>query len=81
MRPLADPPQVGTVLRRFRAASGLSQEALSSRAGLHRTYIGQLERGERQPTVVALTRLLDILGVNWRDFGQALDESRGQIPS
>lgn len=81
MRSLADPPQVGAVLRRFRIAAGLSQEAFSSRAGLHRTYIGQLERGERQPTVAALTRLLDVLELSWREFGQALDESRGQTPS
>lgn len=78
MRPLTNPPIVGDALRHFRLAAGLSQEALAARAGVHRTYIGQLERGERQPTIPVLTRVLDHIGVSWRDFGDALDRSRGQ---
>jgi transcriptional regulator with XRE-family HTH domain len=78
MRPLADPPSVGALLRQFRQEAGLSQEGLAARAGFHRTYVGQLERGERQPTILSLTPLLDTLGVTWADFGRALDQSRGR---
>lgn len=78
MRALADPPNVGATLRRLRTEVGLSQEALAARAGVNRTYIGQLERGERQPTIMAMTGILDVLGVNWTRFGLALDESRGR---
>lgn len=37
----------GTNIRRIREALGISQEELAHRAGLHRTYIGGIERGER----------------------------------
>lgn len=45
------------VLRERREAIGLSQEELADRAGLHRTYISLIERGERRPTVDVLDRL------------------------
>ncbi len=41
----------GVALRERRAAVGLSQESLAERAGLDRTYVGGLERGERNPTL------------------------------
>ncbi|MDQ3555299.1 MAG: helix-turn-helix domain-containing protein [Gemmatimonadota bacterium] len=78
MRPPAAPPHVGSLLRNLRHGAGMSQEALAARAGLHRTYIGQLERSERQPTVATVTRILDVLAVSWGQFGRLLDQSRGQ---
>lgn len=72
-------PDVGTILRQLREKGQLSQEALAARAGLHRTYISQLERGVRQPTIVAATRILDALGVSWSEFGHLLEQSRGPV--
>lgn len=40
-------------VRRTRTALNLSQEELADRAGLHRNYVGMIERSERSPTMVA----------------------------
>ena len=42
-----------------REALGISQEELASRAGLHRTYISDIERGARNPSLKTLSRLAD----------------------
>jgi len=59
---------VGKRLREFRQAKGLSQEQLGELCGLHRTYIGSLERGEKNVTVVTLSRIACALGVPMRSF-------------
>ncbi len=48
---------LGVTIRRHRQRLGLSQEGLAKRAGLHRTYIGSIERGERNITLVNIIRL------------------------
>ncbi|HUT98677.1 MAG TPA: helix-turn-helix transcriptional regulator [bacterium] len=48
---------LGVTVRRHRQRLGLSQEQLAKRAGLHRTYIGSIERGERNITLVNILRL------------------------
>lgn len=53
----------GTNLRRMREGTGLSQEALADAATLNRTYVGGIERGRRNPTVVVLDRLAVALNV------------------
>jgi transcriptional regulator with XRE-family HTH domain len=53
----------GRKVRRFRQVLGLSQEGLADRASIHRTYIGGIERGERNPTLTMIVRLADALGV------------------
>jgi len=53
----------GRNVRRVRASLGLSQEGLAGRADIHRTYIGGIERGERNPTLTMIHRLAEALGV------------------
>lgn len=50
-----------TVLRRKRLAGGLSQEDLAQRAGLHRTYVSQLERNLKSPSLRTIHRLARVL--------------------
>lgn len=50
-------------MREVRQDLGISQEALADRAGLHRTYVGGIERGERNVSFANLVRLADALEV------------------
>jgi transcriptional regulator with XRE-family HTH domain len=54
--------RLGRNLRARRLARGLSQEAFADLLGIHRTYIGGLERGERNVTLRTVERLADRLG-------------------
>jgi transcriptional regulator with XRE-family HTH domain len=56
--------RLGKNLRAFRLAKGLSQEELADLLGFHRTYVGGLERGERNVTLRTLSRLARELGVD-----------------
>ncbi|MGH6815889.1 MAG: helix-turn-helix domain-containing protein [Hyphomicrobiaceae bacterium] len=55
-------------LRTLRKARGLSQEALAELCGLHRTYVGSVERGERNLTLSSLEMLGKALGVSVTDL-------------
>ena len=54
---------LGRAVREVRARRGLSQETLGFRAGLHRNYVGAVERGEINPTLKTLIALTDGLAV------------------
>lgn len=51
-------------VRRFRLENGMSQELLAERCGLHRTYIGSIERGERNATLSTLEVLAETFNVS-----------------
>lgn len=49
----------GRNLRAYRTARGLSQEAFADQLGVHRTYMGGIERGERNLTLRSVERIAD----------------------
>lgn len=55
-------------LKVFRAQHEYSQERLADEAGLHRTYIGDIERCEQNPTLGTLEALADVLGIQIADL-------------
>lgn len=60
--------QLGENIRRERIARGLSQEQLAFDAGMKRTYLSDLERGTRNPSVRALGRLAEALKMDAGDL-------------
>ena len=61
---MKDTEAFGQVLREYRLLRGLSQEGLGLESGLHRTYISQLERGLKSPSLTTIIRMSEILGVS-----------------
>lgn len=55
---------VGRNLRAYRSERGLSQEAFADVLGVHRTYMGGIERGERNLTLKSVERIAGRLGVD-----------------
>ncbi|MGC9158635.1 MAG: helix-turn-helix domain-containing protein [Terracidiphilus sp.] len=55
-------------LRSARLARGFSQEELAARAGLHRNYIGSVERNEKNISIDSMERIAIVLGVDVVDL-------------
>ncbi len=55
--------QIGARIRKYRLAKGLSQEELAFEADLHRAYIGQIERGEKNIGVQNLQKIAAALKI------------------
>lgn len=62
---------LGANLKRLRTAKGWSQEDYAFEAGIHRTYISDIERGARNPTIEVLVKLAKPLGVEPADLIRA----------
>ena len=55
--------RLGKNVRRLREAKGWSQEAFADEAGIHRTYVSDIERGARNPTITVVEKLATALKV------------------
>jgi transcriptional regulator with XRE-family HTH domain len=56
--------RLGNNVRRLRREKGWSQEAYADEAGIHRTYVSDIERGARNPTITVIEKLAKPLGVS-----------------
>ena len=71
--PTSLPVAVGRHVRELRQQRGISQEDLAARAGLHRNYVGSVERGERDIGITAIWRIARALGVSLAEFFAPID--------
>lgn len=67
---------LGEELRKSRSAVGLSQEKLGFEAKLDRTYISQLERNLKSPTIDVLFRLCDAMGIAASELIARVEKNR-----
>jgi transcriptional regulator with XRE-family HTH domain len=67
---------VGRNLRQYRLDHGYSQEAFADHMGVHRTYMGGVERGERNLTLKTLEKMAELLGVDPLDLLQKSDDTK-----
>lgn len=58
----------GDKVRQRRIELGISQEELATRAGVHRTYIGMIERAEKNITLESIEKVCRSLNISLRDF-------------
>ena len=68
---------VGQRIRNYRTQKGLSQEKLAELSGCHPTYIGQLERGEKNATIESIERITAALGISLSKLFEKLDGQEG----
>jgi len=55
---------LGAAIRHERSVLGISQEELAHRSGLHRTYVSDLERGSRNPSIDSIEKLARALQIS-----------------
>ncbi len=72
--------RLGRAVRELRVRRGLSQEALGERSGLHRNYVGAIERGEINPTFRVLMKLAEGLGFELSEVIQLWEERSAEPP-
>jgi transcriptional regulator with XRE-family HTH domain len=71
---------LGREIRRRRLVKGVSQEIFAEFVGVHRTYIGSVERGERNLSLGNLARIAEALGATPSALLAAAEEDKASIP-
>lgn len=68
---------IGQRIRNYRTQKGLSQEKLAELAGCHPTYIGQLERGEKNATLESVEKIASAMNISLSELFDKLGKSGG----
>jgi transcriptional regulator with XRE-family HTH domain len=66
----------GRTVREIRKAQGLSQEAFADKAGIDRSYMGHIERGEKNITLSKIYEIADALNMAVSDLFRAIPEDK-----
>ena len=69
---------VGQRIRNYRTQQKLSQERLAELSGCHPTYIGQVERGEKNPTLESIEKIASALNVPLSQLFDKLGQGNGR---
>lgn len=67
----------GAVVRAARTEDGIAQETLAHRAGIERSHMGKIERGEHMPTLILVLKIARALG---RSAGELMLETEARLP-
>lgn len=67
------------MVRQLRSEKGLSQERLAELCGLHRNYVGAIERAERTPSIITADKLAKALGTTLTDLFLELEQGSGDV--
>ena len=70
---------IAQALVKYRRVAQLSQEELADRAGIHRTYVSQIERGLKMPTLAILFKISAALGVKPSDIVQEIERENDEL--
>jgi len=71
--------RLGKVISGLRQSAGLSQEELAERASIHRTYVSQIERGLKSPTIAILLKLSKALKTTPSKIMQLFEKEIGLV--
>ena len=70
-----DNKKVGETIRSLRIKKGITQEVLSGLAGIGRTHLSAIERGERKPTLETLYRIACAMDIKMSDIVKRIEEN------
>jgi transcriptional regulator with XRE-family HTH domain len=71
---------LGTRIRHYRQQQGLTHKTLAAKTGLDKSYIGEIERGERNLSVLNVVRMAEALGLSVSHLLAPLDSSQSPSP-
>lgn len=66
--------RLGKHVRKLRVDQSISQEELAEKAGVHRTYVGMIERGEKNITVLSTLKISSALGISISNFFEGFED-------
>ncbi len=69
-----DSSSFSVILKKLRTAAGLSQEEFAAKAGLHRTYVSQLERGLKSPTLKTVEKMAAVFKITMTELVSKIEK-------